>query len=300
MRPVLIPLAERLGRYALSRTGITSSHVTTSLGGLHVYDAVGKGKLPTTVVLHGIASTATSFGGLLAHLHRDVRRIVAPDYPGHGFSAHDGVELRPKRLFERVASALDETLDEPAIIVGNSLGGALAIRYAFERPERVRALVLLSPAGARCSDEDWASIRDTFDVTSRKKATTFLQRLYHRRPWFAPLVAHEVVQNIGSRAVREIIEAASNDDTLTGEELATIQAPILFVWGQSERILPMTSFDYYANHLPRHAVIERPDGFGHCPHFDDPRRLARRIVTFVRSHVLGRTHPMEAASEGGA
>lgn len=297
MRPLLIPLAERLGRYALARQGITSSHVMTSLGGLHLYDAVGRGKLPPVVVLHGIASTATSFGPLLAHLHRDFRRIVAPDYPGHGFSAHDGVELRPRRLFERVASALDETLDEPAIVVGNSLGGALAIRYAFERPERVRALVLLSPGGARCSDDDWAAIRETFNVTSRSKAQAFLQRLYHRRPWFAPIVAHEVVQNIGARAVREVLEAASNDDTLTGEELGTIAAPILFLWGQSERILPATHFEYYAKHLPRHAVIERPEGFGHCPHMDQPGKLARRIATFVRSHVLGRTH---TALEGGA
>ncbi|HVH45052.1 MAG TPA: alpha/beta fold hydrolase, partial [Labilithrix sp.] len=211
--------------------------------------------------------------------------IVAPDYPGHGFSAHDGERLTPARLFESVAAALDVALDEPAIFVGNSLGGALALRYALERPARVCGLVLVSPAGARTTEDDWRALKTAFDITSRAEAAAFLQRLYHRPPWFLSLLAHELPHTVARRAVRDLLETSSNDDTPSPEKLASLTIPILLLWGRSERLLPDAHYDYFSRHLPKHAVLERPEGFGHCPHFDAPRMLARRIVTFVRTSV---------------
>jgi len=284
VKPVLLPIAERLGRAILQRRGIATSHVTTPLGRLHTYDAPGRGDLPTTVLLHGLGSAATPFGQVFAHLHRHVRRLVAPDYPGHGFSLHGTAErLTPRLLFESVAMALDSTVTEPAIVIGNSLGGALALRYALDRPNRVRALVLVSPAGARSTEEEWTALKAAFDIRSRAHARAFLRRLYHRPPWFTELLAHELPETISRRAVRELLESASNDDAPEPDALSSLQMPILLVWGRSERLLPETHFEYFSRHLPRHAVIERPEGFGHCPHFDAPRVLARRIVTFART-----------------
>jgi pimeloyl-ACP methyl ester carboxylesterase len=185
-----------------------------------------------------------------------------------------------------VSVALDATVNEPAIVVGNSLGGALAIRYALMNPERVRALVLVSPAGARSSEEEWRALRGAFHVTSRAEARKFLERLYHRPPWFLPLLAHEFPETLARRAVRDLLETASNDDTPAPEALANLQMPILLVWGRSERLLPDTHLDYFCRHLPKHTVVERPHGFGHCPHFDAPRLLARRIVTFARTSIV--------------
>lgn len=277
-------MAERLGRMVLQRRGITSAHVTTPLGRLHTYDAPGSGDLPTTVLLHGLGSAATPFGQVFAHLQRHVRRIVAPDYPGHGFSIHGSTErLTPARLFESVAIALDSIVSEPAIVVGNSLGGGLALRYALDRPSRVRALVLVSPAGARGSEEEWRALRAAFDIRTRAEARAFLRRLYHRPPWFIELLLHEFPETLSRRAVRELLESATNDDVPEPEALSSLRMPILLVWGRSERLLPETHFQYFATHLPKHAVIERPEGFGHCPHFDAPRVLARRIVTFART-----------------
>lgn len=222
---------------------------------------------------------------MLAYLHRHVRRVVAPDFPGHGFSHATAGPLTPTRLFESVEAALDATLQEPAIVIGNSLGGAMALHYALARPKNVRALVLVSPAGARSSDEEWAALRAAFDIHSRAQARAFAERLYHRVPWFLPLMAHELPDALGRRAVREILESASNDDTPPPEALTALTVPILLVWGKSERLLPETHLHYFTRHLPKHAVIERPEGFGHCPHFDAPHVLARRIIAFARTSV---------------
>ncbi len=283
MRPVLIPMAERLGRYALRRRGVRTRWLPTPLGRLHAYDAPGTGSLPTTVLLHGMGSNATPFGRVLARLAPHVRRIVAPDYPGHGFSPPPSASLTPEALLDAVSHALDHVLDEPAVVVGNSLGGALALHYAIARPERVRALVLVSPAGAHATDAEWRALREAFAFGSRSDALAFLQRVYHRTPLFAHLVAHEVAASVGRRAVRDLFATASNDHAPSPDGLASLAMPVLLVWGRSERLLPDSHLRYFARHLPGHAVVERPEGFGHCPHVDAPAALARRIVEFART-----------------
>jgi pimeloyl-ACP methyl ester carboxylesterase len=278
MRPVLIPLAERLGRYALRRRGVRTRWAPSPLGRVHFYDAAGRGSLPTTVLLHGIGSNATPFAPMLARLQRHVRRIVAPDYPGHGFSPAARGTVTPEALFESLSGVLDATLEEPAVVVGNSLGGALALRYAISRPDRVRALVLVSPAGARSTDDEWRALKEAFEFSSRAGALLFLDRVYHRTPWLARAVAHELPASMRRRAVRDLLATASNEHAASPEELSALPMPVLLVWGRSERLLPDTHLDYFVKHLPKHAIVHRPYGFGHCPHVDEPADLARRIV----------------------
>ncbi|HZU85406.1 MAG TPA: alpha/beta fold hydrolase [Polyangiaceae bacterium] len=289
MKPLLLPVAEQIGRIALRRRGVASRRVSTPRGVIHVYDARGSGDLPTVVLLHGLGSAATFFGPLIEQLRPDVRRVVAPDYPGHGFSEAGAAPLTPASLFEAVVCALDALVREPIILVGTSLGGAVALHYALARPGQVRALVLVSPAGARASEEEWREIKRAFDVASRADGRAFLQRLYERPPWFLPLVAHEISSTLGRPAVRELLEAANNDHLPPPEELGALAMPVLLVWGKAERLLPESHFEYFARHLPKHAVIERPAGFGHCPHVDAPAELARRIVAFARAARADRT-----------
>lgn len=174
MRPVFIPLLERLGRVALRSRGVGARFVDTPLGPVHVYDGRGKGALPTVVLLHGMGASATPFAPLVARLLPHVRRIVAPDYPGHGFSSEPSAAVTPEALFDAMTIALDGLLDEPAIVIGNSLGGALALHYAIKRPDRVAGVVLLSPAGARSTEDEWRAIVASFELHSRAAALSAL------------------------------------------------------------------------------------------------------------------------------
>jgi pimeloyl-ACP methyl ester carboxylesterase len=273
---------ERLGRFALNRRGLTSRWIHTELAPLHVYDAVGKGTLPTIVLLHGIGSAATPFGPVLARLLPHVERVIAPDYPGHGFSGAPKLKLTPKALFETMESVLDEMTTRPAIVVGNSLGGALALRFAIDRPDKVKALVLASPAGARMSEDEWRGLRESFDLQTVADANDFMHRVYHRPPWFAPLVARELPSVLKRAVVRDILESATPHHSPEPDELRSLSLPILFLWGRSERLLPASNLAYFREHLPAQTIFEEPHDIGHCPHLDDPGWLARRIVSFVR------------------
>lgn len=280
MRPVLLPLAEQLGRLSLRQRGAHSRFLDTRHGRIHYYDLRGSGPLPTTVVLHGLGAAATAFGGLLSRLQPHVRRALAPDHLGHGFSEGEDSQVTPNNLLQSTFEALDQTLPEPALLVGNSMGGAIAVKYALSRPQRVRALVLVSPAGARWTDEEWEALQRAFRLESRAHATQLLRRLYHQPPWFLSLLAHEMPARLSCPTVRALLGAPQASATLTPEELGALQVPTLLLWGESERLLPFSHLDYFARYLPKHAVIERPRGFGHSPHVDAPQALAARITAF--------------------
>jgi len=284
VRPVVIPLLERLGRAALRSRGVGARFVETPLGRVYVYDGRGKGALPTVVLLHGMGASATPFAPLVARLLPHVRRIVAPDYPGHGFSSEPSAAVTPEALFDAMTIALDGLLDEPAIVVGNSLGGALALHYAIKRPDRVAGVVLLSPAGARSTEDEWRAIVASFDLRSRSDVMAFLGRAYHRVPLVAHLIAHEFADaTMNRRAVRQIIAGATNDPAHDPAALSALRMPLLLVWGRSERLLPESHFDYYRDALPAHAILERPEGLGHVPQADSPRWVAERILAFARA-----------------
>jgi pimeloyl-ACP methyl ester carboxylesterase len=280
----VLPMAERLLHLDLRRRGVTSRRLATEHAELHVYDAPGQGKLPSTVFLHGIGSAAAPFSALLHRMRPHVRRVVAPDYPGHGLSEHPKRSLTRPLLFESVGSALDRVLDEPSILVGNSLGGAVALDYAISRPERVRALVLLSPAGAPSTREERRDVNRAFDMASRDDAHAFFARVYHRAPWFLSLVAHELPSMMKRKVVRDLLESATNDHVPAREALRALPMPILFLWGKSERLLPESHFEYFRDSLPAHAIVERPEGFGHCPQIETPERVAARILKFAQEN----------------
>lgn len=253
----------------------------TGHGRMHYYDLPGLGELPPVVLLHGLAAAATPFAPLLVRLRRDFRRIVAPDQLGHGFSAGRNGVITPDSLLQATTQTLDRVLTEPAIVVGNSLGGAVAVRYALARPKNVRALVLVSPAGAPCQDHEWRELKRAFDMSSRAEAAIFFRRVYHQPPWFLQLVAHELPSAMASPPVRSLLGCASNAYALRPEELEAIEVPVLLVWGEAEGLLPESHFRYFVQHLPPRTRVERPAGFGHSPHVDSVSGLASLITDFA-------------------
>ncbi|MBX3193102.1 MAG: alpha/beta hydrolase [Labilithrix sp.] len=277
-----LPVAQKLARFTMNRRGMTSRFVDVGGVRLHVYDGVGDGKLPPMVFLHGLGSAGAAFSRVVARVKPHASRIIVPELPGHGFSARGDRAVTPEVLLEAVGGAIEQLLDEPAIVYGNSLGGAIAIKYALARSARVRALLLVSPAGAPLETDEWRELVSKFDVPDARAALVFLRRLYHRPPWFLALLAREFPHLLQNPAVREILESATPADAPRPDALASLKMPILLVWGRSEKLLPPSALAFFRDNLPAHAVIEEPEGYGHTPQFEVPDHLADRLLGFMR------------------
>lgn len=280
----ILPAAERLARLSMNARGMASRWIDVDGMRVHVYDGAGGGELPTVVLIHGLGASAIAFARVVARLRPHVKRVVVPELPGHGLSEHPGDRLiTPEIVLGTISATLDRVLPEPAVVVGNSLGGAVALDFARNHPQQVRGLMLVSPAGARLRAEEWQRLVAAFAVTGAAEARGFLERIYHRPPWFLALVAHEFPELLNRRAVREILDSSTPEHAALPEDLAALAMPILLLWGRSERLLPAEALAYFRDHLPAHAVIEEPVGFGHSPQLEHPFRLADRILEFARA-----------------
>jgi pimeloyl-ACP methyl ester carboxylesterase len=272
---------ERAVRRSLElRRGFRRAHIATPHGAVHVLESP-RAKGPTLVVVHGLSASGASYAPMLPHLVGRVGRIVLPDLPAHGFSERPAA-IDADTVYGGLREALDRTLDEPAFLVGNSLGGFVATRYALDRPERVRGLVLLSPAGTPSTQAELDEVRRIFGVRTHRDALDFLDRLLIRPdPRLRHLFAFALRRRLADPLVHQLLHGVEVGFGLTPDELARLAPPTLFVWGTHDRILPERHREYYRTHLPSHARIETPDHFGHSPHLDNPRRTAARILDFV-------------------
>jgi pimeloyl-ACP methyl ester carboxylesterase len=276
----LVHFGNHLACTSLKLDGYRSRRVGTSAGRVHVLDARGQGHLPPVVLLHGISSAAVHFLPLLHRLRGRVRRLIAPDLPAHGFSDRPSV-IRPGALKDALVEALDAVIDEPAVVFGNSMGGIAAVHYALARPERVRGLILCSPSGAMMAEDELRRFVGAFRIETHRAALAFVDRLFSRRNRMRHVFAWGVRHQFQDPEVQALLTSTAPADLLTPEQVSGLRMPTLLLWGRDERILPRHHLDFFRRHLPSHARIEEPEGFGHAPYLDDASEVARRILSFT-------------------
>jgi pimeloyl-ACP methyl ester carboxylesterase len=274
---------ERAVRALLRMRGVRSRYVETDVARHHVYEADGRGDLGPVVMLPGLCDSAVSSMPVLLRLRARTRRVVVVESAGHGLSEHARGDYTVARHLASSTTVLDAVIDEPAILVGNSLGGATALHYACERPDRVRGLYLTSPGGAPFDDITASHIRRVFAMTTLAEARAFIGLVFHREPRAALLLAWLLRSRASTPEIAAILRTVDTVH-LTAAQLAALRMPVTLVWGRSERMLSPAALAYFRTHMPPHVEITEPAEFGHCPHLDDPARLARLIVAFAARH----------------
>jgi len=280
--PVSLPiLAERVLRTALVARGYRADRVPTTAGWMHVLHARGRGQFPPVLLLHGFSSAGVHFAPLMRRLRPHVRRLVAPDMPGHGFSDVPTGGLTPRTMTHGLRETLEQILVEPHVVFGNSMGGLAAIRMVQEQPDLVRALILASPTGAAMTRDEFASFRSTLEFRSRAHAAVFVDHVFGRRIRGRSLVAWGTERRFRSPALRNLLARSTIDNLLTAEQLAAIDVPILVIWGRRDGVLPPSCRAFYKEHLPAHAVFEEPETFGHSPYLDRPGAVAERVLAYL-------------------
>jgi pimeloyl-ACP methyl ester carboxylesterase len=276
----ILRLTSHLACASLKLDGYRCRRVWTSAGRVHVLDARGRGHLPPVVLLHGISSEAVHLLPLLHRLRGRVRRLIAPDLPAHGLSDRPRV-VRPLALKDALVEALDEVIDEPAVVFGNSMGGIAAVHYALARPQRVRGLILCSPSGAMMAEDELKRFVGTFALETHDAALDFVDRLFSRKNRMRHVFAWGVRRQFKNPVVKELLSSTGPDDLLAPAQLAALRMPTLLLWGRDERILPRHHLEFFRENLPSHARVEEPEGFGHAPYLDDADAVARRILSFT-------------------
>lgn len=272
-----------------------------ALGLRSFYLEAGTG--PAVILLHGLGATNASMLPTLRDLARD-HRVIAPDLPGFGDT---GKPLRPLHaaFFAQWLRAFMDALDvERADLVGNSMGGRIAIEMGLRHPDRVRNLAMLCPSPAFLRGREWARVvrllrpelafvplpmRHTAVVRGIRSMFSRPERL--RPEWYAAGADEflRVFANPRGRicffsAARQIyLEEPHRPPGGFWARLPDLQAPALFVWGDRDTLVPARFARHVERALPSAESVVLHDS-GHVPQFEHPEKTHQLLRRFLEHH----------------
>jgi 4,5:9,10-diseco-3-hydroxy-5,9,17-trioxoandrosta-1(10),2-diene-4-oate hydrolase len=232
-----------------------ASSRTIQAGGREIFvTELGEG--PPLLMLHGGGPGATGMSNFSRNIPTLANRfrVIAPDMPGYGRSSKG---LDRKDPFGELARAMLGLLDalgvEKAHLLGNSLGGACALRMALEAPERTDRLVLLGPGGIDTSrrppTEGLLHLMDYYsgEGPTREKFEEFLRKdlVFDGAALPDALIAARYAASIDPAVVanpplvrpKDLSNARALDLTLD-PRLSGLQTPTLVLWGVEDRVNP--------------------------------------------------------------
>jgi pimeloyl-ACP methyl ester carboxylesterase len=256
------------------------------------------GEGPHMLLLHGLGATKSSFFDTAAALSRRYT-VHAIDLPGFGGSSKPSTAPYGAPYAARaVIGTMDALGIERAHLVGNSMGGRVAIEVGLERPDRVGGIALLSPAVAFVR-RDWHWLvrfaRPELGMLphslGRDRIEQTFWALFADRDLVDPSVADIVVDEFeriyrspGARlaflsSARAIYLEAPFGRKGFYPRLASLQPPALFVWASHDRLIPERFRHHVERWLPsaEHVVL---DGCGHVPQVERPERTNGLLERF--------------------
>lgn len=276
---------DRILSRALKSQGFQSDWLQVRGGKVHYYQAGVPNRLPSILLLHGIAAQATHYGAVAIRLAKKGYHVVLPDMPSHGMSDDLDRTLTFDTLYSVFSQFADRLLPQPYVLVGNSMGGGIALRYALEYPERLKALVGLSPASMFTNQEEWEIFRKNLTITNREEAQIFAQKIYARPPWYLPFAIDMMLRAFQRKGVQEIIQSITVDDFKGVSNLGGLRVPTLIIWGTQDHLFPQNHSERLRAILPTSAEFETPLATGHCPQLDKPSWTTKRIIQFLDSKI---------------
>lgn len=271
---------------------------TILLGGLEerLYERRGAvirtfegGEGPSLLLVHGFGGAAWNFSELAPLLPG--RRLIIPDLPGHGASSP-----LPAPTLTGFADVLAEILDQPADVLGHSLGGVVALRLAERHPQLVRSLVLAAAAGISSSTRlaeltiALTGIVQPGRIAGRRVAWVARSRRLRKFVFGGFEVANPDL--LTERAVHGFLRGPTLHTDALGAGLALVaddprkdldrvRCPVLVLWGARDRQVPLEDGFEYARRLgaPLRVIAD----CGHLLIGERPDVCARAVLEFTRA-----------------
>jgi pimeloyl-ACP methyl ester carboxylesterase len=280
--------------------------------GRHHISTLTMGRGPDVLLLHGLGGTRASLFETAAALSRSYR-VHAPDLPGFGSSSKPALGGYNAAWFAEIMFGLMDRLEIPgAHVVGNSMGGRIAIEMGLAAPDRVGALGLLCPAVAwikRGLHPIVRLLRPEFGLLPhgfrRSMVSSHFWSMFHDRDLIDPAVADLVVDEFQriyhTAGARYALLASARNIYLEApfghhgfyHRLADLRPPALFVWGSHDRLVPPAFSRHVHKWLPGAEQITI-DGCGHVPQVERPEEINELLLSF-----FGRAQLAPAVANGG-
>ena len=281
-------------RHPLPESGLPFGEFIRSASGrrLHLLrrgDADSPG--PPVLFLHGSgpgASGHSNFQFNYPAFAAAGRRCIVLDMLGYGFSDKpDDIDYHVDAFVDGVVAALDALGVARCVPAGNSLGGAVALRLALERPERVAGLILMAPGGLEAREAYFEMpgmaamgaffAAETAGGVSAERLAELLRNLVHDPAQVTERLVQERLAVFRTQNPRVITTMQVPD---MSERLAEIRCPALAFWGADERFMPLSGIEKLARGLADAKIVVRT-ACGHWVMVEHPALFNRESLAFL-------------------
>jgi pimeloyl-ACP methyl ester carboxylesterase len=273
-------------------------HTEIRLHGHRLSYRIG-GQGPVLVLIHGITNSSASWEPVLAQLATRFT-VIAPDLLGHGDSAKPRGDYSLGANASLMRDLMIALGHERATIAGHSLGGGIAMQMAYQFPERVERLVLVSSGGLGrqvtpllravalpAAEYVLPLLASQPLVSAGTKVGGWIQRigLGVGSDISAMASGFASLQDIEARrafvhTARSVIEIGGQRVSATDKLYLAEAVPTLILWGERDTIIP-ARHGIRAHELMPGSRLRIFDGARHFPHHDDPAGFAAEITDFV-------------------
>lgn len=229
---------------------------------------------PPIIAIHGAGGVGRYWGNQVASLG-NVTQLVTFDLPGHGRSTgptHTSIDEGAQRV-----TALMNVLGmQRAILMGHSMGGAIALWLALHQPDRVAGLVLVGTGGRlRVHPDIVNGLRTDWEATTR------LITEWHYAPATSPLIIDAGTADLRQTDPSIMLsdyEACNQFDIM--DRIGNIPAPALIVVGEHDRLTPPKYAEFLAQQLPNAKLQVIPQA-GHMVMIEQPNAVNAAVAAFV-------------------
>ena len=263
------------------------------------YRDVGKGA-EALLLIHGLAGSSETWRAVIPQLSRKYR-VVAPDLLGHGQSAKPRGDYSLGAFAVWLRDFLDELGISRATVIGQSLGGGVAMQFVYQHPDYCERLVLISSGGLG-PDVGWTlrllsapgaefilpaiAPRPVLTVGNKLRSwisATGIQSPRGAEIWraYSSLSDGETRQAF-LRTLRSVVDPRGQAVSALNRLHLTADLPTMVIWGDQDRIIPVEHG--YALHEARPGSrLEVLEGVGHFPHVERPSEVVDLIDDFINS-----------------
>ena len=255
---------------------------------LHVRDS-GPKTSPAIILLHGFGSSLQTWDAWASVLQKDYR-VVRFDLPGSGLSEPDPTgDYTDARTLALIGALMDRLQIDQARVIGNSIGGRIAWKFAAEYPQRVRKLVLISPDGFASAGFGYgdkhtvpASIKLMRYFLPRTLVRQSIASAYGNPSALTEETLDRYYDLMRAPGVRQaMIERMEQTFLLDPEPLLRkISAPTLLVWGEKDALIPFGNADDYLRAIRDARLVSFPE-LGHVPQEEAPALSVQPVQSFL-------------------
>ena len=265
----------------------------------HRVSYLAEGEGPLVVLIHGVTGTCAQWAPV-APLLSNRFSVIAPDLLGHGESAKPRGDYSLGAYASGIRDLVVALGHDKATVVGHSLGGGIAMQYAYQYPERCERLVLVSSGGL--GEEVHPMLRAATLPGSElvlpliagrrvRAAGGFVAGLLGRIGLRPSSDLSEMARGYGSLAdadtrrafvhtLRSVIDPMGQRVNATDRLYLAEDMPALIVWGRRDPVIPVSHAGVAERGMPG-SRLEIFEGSGHFPQLDDPVRFARLLTDFI-------------------